>query len=53
MANIFTSNNDTSYSASADGIGSVSNYLGTTYMLSHKKDFEPRKNIRLYIQGKV
>ncbi len=27
----------------------VKNYLGTSYILSNKADFEPRKNIRLYI----
>ena len=24
-------------------------FLGTTYILNHKADFEPGKNIRLYI----
>lgn len=28
-------------------------YLGTSYILTNKADFEPRKNFRLYIKNKI
>jgi len=27
----------------------ITKYLGTSYILNNKADFEPRKNLRLYI----
>lgn len=44
MGIIFSSSNGSSTKATADGIGSTENYLGTAYMLAHKKDFEPGRS---------
>ena len=50
MATIFNSTNSNRLGNFSSDYSSK--YLGTSYILSKKADFEPRKNIRLHIKNK-